>query len=246
MKKALILIILSIFLVGGLFAGGAKEGEKIIVGTSAGFRPFEYREMGKVTGFDIDMMMEIGKILGKEVVIQDMDFDALIEAVSTGTIDVIAAAMTITDERSERVDFTVPYFTADQAVLIRENSNIKINSAAAINNSSYKIGVQTDTTGSFWVQDFAPDATLQQYGKYIECIQDLENQNIDLIVVDKPVAAAYEANRAVKVAYVIKTDEQYGLAVKKGSGLFDSLNSALIDLMKSPTWDELLSKYFGE
>jgi len=246
MKKVLILILITVFVVGSLFAGGKKEGEKIIVGTSAGFRPFEYREKGVVTGFDIDLMTEIGKAIGKEVVVQDMDFDALIEAVSTGTIDVIAAGMTITDERAKRIDFTVPYFTADQAVLVRENTDIKGYSIEDLNNSSMKIGVQTDTTGSFWVQDNAPDATLQQYGKYIECIQDLENQNIDLIVVDKPVASAYEANRPVKVAYVIETNEQYGLGLKKGSDLYESVNGALKELMKSPTWDKLMSKYFGE
>lgn len=250
-RKIFVIAALLLMIAGSAWAAGQKEGaegemkQKLIVGTSAGFRPFEYREMGKVTGFDIDMMYEIGQMLGMEVVIQDMDFDALIEAVSTGTIDVIAAGMTITEERKERVDFTDHYFIADQAVLVRKDSPLKIDAAENINKSSYKIGVQNDTTGAFWVEDNAPEAEIQKYGKYIECIQDLENKNIDMIVVDKPVAAAFEKNRNVKVAYVIKTDEKYGLAVKKGSELLNSINDALKKLMASPKWDELMKKYFG-
>ncbi|MGC9313023.1 MAG: transporter substrate-binding domain-containing protein, partial [Sediminispirochaetaceae bacterium] len=97
MKKLIAFIAMVCVLTGVLFAGGSQEGkEELIVGTSAGFRPFEYREKGEVTGFDIDLMKAIGEELGREIVVRDMDFDALIEAVSTGTIDVIAAGMTIT------------------------------------------------------------------------------------------------------------------------------------------------------
>jgi polar amino acid transport system substrate-binding protein len=245
MKKVIAIIAMACVLSGVLFAGGAQEGaEKLIVGTSAGFRPFEYREKGEVTGFDIDLMKAIGAELGREVVVQDMDFDALIEAVSTGTIDVVAAGMTITDERKERVDFSQAYFVADQAVLVREKSDISLGSAADLNNAKFKIGVQNDTTGAFWVDDNAPNATIKRYGKYIECIQDLENQNLDLIVLDKPVAEAFEKNRPAKMIMVIPTDESYGLAVKKGSELLKDIDKALKKVMSSDTWDELMATYF--
>jgi len=245
MKKVIAIIAMACVLSGVLFAGGAQEGaEKLIVGTSAGFRPFEYREKGEVTGFDIDLMKAIGAELGREVVVQDMDFDALIEAVSTGTIDVVAAGMTITDERKERVDFSQAYFIADQAVLVREKSDISLGSAADLNNAKFKIGVQNDTTGAFWVDDNAPNATIKRYGKYIECIQDLENQNLDLIVLDKPVAEAFEKNRPAKMIMVIPTDESYGLAVKKGSELLKDIDKALKKVMSSDTWDELMATYF--
>ena len=176
---------------------------------------------------------------------KDMDFDALLEAVRTGTVDVIASGMTITDERKERADFTVPYFTANQAALVNKGSGIVLKSVDDINNSAYRVGVQNDTTGSFWVEDNAPDVTLQKYGKYIECIQDLENGNIDIIVVDQPVAEAFAANRPVEIALPIITNEQYGLALKKGSDLYDQVNDALKELMGSPAWDDLLDKFFG-
>lgn len=245
--KKLVLFLLMVSMVSGiLFAGGSQEGqEPLVVGTSAGFRPFEYREMGEVTGFDIDLMKAIGEELGREVVVKDMEFDALIEAVSTGTIDVIAAGMTITDERKQKVDFTEAYFVADQAVLIRNNSNYDIDDPADLNSSDYVIGVQNDTTGMFWVDENASNAEIKKYGKYIETIQDLENKNLDMIVLDKPVAEAFEKNRPTKMILVIPTDESYGLAVKKDSPLLEDLNEALKKVKSSDTWDELISTYFG-
>ena len=245
-KKIIFILLILVVMTGLTFAGGDnEESAKLIVGTSAGFRPFEYREMGEVTGFDIAIMEKIAEKLGMTLEVRDMDFDALIEAVDTGVVDVVAAGMTITEERKERVDFTVHYFIADQSVLIRKDSDIVIGSIDEINNAGSIIGVQNDTTGHYWVLDNLPDATLKEYGKYIECIQDLENLNIDMIVLDKPVAIAYEQNRDVKVAKVIETDEKYGLAIKKESALYESINSALQELMSSPEWDELLTKYFG-
>lgn len=246
MKKLVLFLVMVCLLSGTLFAGGSQEGqEPLVVGTSAGFRPFEYREMGEVTGFDIDLMKAIGEELGREVVVKDMEFDALIEAVSTGTIDVIAAGMTITDERKQKVDFTEAYFVADQAVLIRDNSNYDIDDPADLNNSDYVIGVQNDTTGMFWVDENASNAEIKKYGKYIETIQDLENQNLDMIVLDKPVAEAFEKNRPTKMILVIPTDESYGLAVKKDSPLLEDLNGALQKVKSSDTWDELIKTYFG-
>jgi polar amino acid transport system substrate-binding protein len=245
MKKWIMLVLIVLVAAGTVFAGGQQEEKKeLVVGTSAGFRPFEYREMGEVTGFDIDLMKAIGEELGREVVIRDMDFDALIEAVSTGTIDVIAAGMTITDEREERVDFTDPYFNADQAVLVRDESDFGINSPSDVN-QDWTIGVQNDTTGMIWCEDNAPNATLKKYGKYIETIQDLENENLDMIVLDKPVAEAFAKNRPVKMVQVIPTEEKYGLAVKEGSDLLGPLNDALDTVMDSDTWDQLMADYFG-
>jgi polar amino acid transport system substrate-binding protein len=246
-KKCFLVAVVLLLAAGLAFAGGKPEtGGKLVVGTSAGFPPFEYMEFGKVTGFDIDLMKEIGARLGMEVEVKDMDFDALIEAVSTGTIDVIAAGMTITAERAQRVDFTDPYYIADQSVLVRKDSKIKITADAEINSAEYTIGVQNDTTGGFWVDENAPQAVIKKYGKYIECVQDLDNQNLDMIVVDKPVGETFAKNRDVKVLYTIKTDETYGLAVKKGSELLDPINRELKKLMGSKTWTELINKYFGE
>ncbi len=242
MKKLLIVL----FIVFALFIGACGEDENtLVVGTSAGFRPFEYIEGGKVVGFDIDLIKEIGNKMDMKVKIQDMDFDALISAVKTGTIDVIASGMTITDERKKQVDFSDPYFTANQSVLVRDNFNEPLNSPQDLNKSEYKVGVQNDTTGAFWADDNLEKATIQKYSKYIECIQDLENKNIHMIVLDKPTAEAYAQNRPVKVALSIPTGEQYGFAVKKDSDILSDINKALEEIKGSDTWNKMQQKYFG-
>ena len=98
---------------------GAKNG-KIVMGTSAGFPPFEYlNDKNEVIGVDVDIMAAVAKKLDKELVVENMDFDGLIPALNGGKIDAIAAGMTVTDERKVNVDFSNTYFDASQVVVVR-------------------------------------------------------------------------------------------------------------------------------
>ncbi len=98
---------------------GAKNG-KIVMGTSAGFPPFEYlNDKNEVIGVDVDIMAAVAKKLDKELVVENMDFDGLIPALNGGKIDAIAAGMTVTDERKVNVDFSSTYFDASQVVVVR-------------------------------------------------------------------------------------------------------------------------------
>jgi polar amino acid transport system substrate-binding protein len=241
--KKLVLLLLIIF----AFSLGAcgEDEETLVVGTSAGFRPFEYMEGGEVVGFDIDLMKEIAKKMDMKIKVEDLEFEALIPAVKSGTIDVIASGMTINEKRKEQVDFSEPYFTANQSVLVRENFNEPLNTVEDLNNEEYIVGVQNATTGAFWADANLEETKINKYSKYIECIQDLENKNIHMIILDKPTAEAYEKNRPVKLVMTIETDEQYGFAVKKDSELLDDINKALKEIKNSDTWLQLQQKYFG-
>lgn len=96
-------------------------GGKLVMGTSAGFPPFEYLDdKNQVIGVDVDIMAAVAKKLNKELVVENMDFDGLIPALNSGKIDAIAAGMTVTDERKVNVDFSDPYFDASQVVLVRK------------------------------------------------------------------------------------------------------------------------------
>ncbi len=97
------------------------SADKLIVGTSAGFEPFEYLGAGgEVMGFDIDMAAYIGNALGKEIVVEDMAFDSLIGALNSGKVDVVIAGMTVTEERKQNVDFSDPYFNAGQVIIVKK------------------------------------------------------------------------------------------------------------------------------
>ncbi|MEG1701249.1 MAG: transporter substrate-binding domain-containing protein, partial [Alistipes sp.] len=87
--------------------------EKLYVGTDATeFPPFEYIENGEIKGFDIDLIKEIGKLLNKEVILKNIQFDGLIPALQTGKLDIIIAGMTITPEREKNINFSEPYYTS--------------------------------------------------------------------------------------------------------------------------------------
>ncbi len=219
----------------------------VTVGTSADFPPFEYIENGQFVGFDMDLMREIARIAGFELKFVDMSFDSLIPALRAGQIDVAAAAMTITDERKMVVDFSMPYWTADQSIIVKADLDLTI----TVLFGKYRIGVQTGTTGDLWCTEnlvekgLLPERNLKRYDTFILALSDLLNGNIDAIVLDSPVANRFAATKPVKVVGMIVTGEQYGIAVKKGNKeLLDKINQALKTLIETGKINELIDKYF--
>ncbi len=94
--------------------------ETLVMGTNAQFEPFEYRENNEIVGFDVDMAMQIAKDAGYNLKIEDMEFGGIIAAVQSGKVDMAIAGMTANDERRQNVDFSDPYFTAEQVVVVKE------------------------------------------------------------------------------------------------------------------------------
>ena len=102
----------------------ANDQKAIKVGTEPTFAPFEFQEKDskEFAGFDMDLARAIGKQLGKKVEIQNMGFDALIPALNSGNIDVVAAGMSITDERNKAVTFSDPYYTSGLVVVVTKDN----------------------------------------------------------------------------------------------------------------------------
>lgn len=257
MKTAHIAIILVAAIIVALatlyyyMAGQQKAVERVLrVGTSPDFPPFEYvDEKGNIVGFDIDLIKLLAEKMGySRVEIISMDFGALIPALREGKIDVIASGMTITEERMKVVDFTDPYWEADQAIVVRRDSSFKPKTLEELNGRS--VGVQTGTTGAGYVKNYAKEHNLtinvKEYPSFVLAVQDLVNGRIDAVVVDSPVASMFEKQYPVTVSGIIKTGEQYGFAVRKGDrALLEALNNALRQVKNSPEWSMLLQKYFG-
>lgn len=217
------------------------------VGTEASFPPFEYVEDGQFVGFDIDLIREIGKLKGFDVEVIDISFDSLIPSLTTGNIDIIAAGMTITEERQKVVDFTIPYYSGDQSIIVRRDSDFDI----TVLFGNHKIGVQTGTTGDLWVtehladKNIVPKKNIIRYDTFNFAVRDLVNKNLDAIVLDDPVAERFTKTDPVKIVGIIKTEESYGMAVKKGNKeLLNLLNEGILELQKSGKFDELIEKYF--
>jgi len=255
-KKKISSIILVLAMVIGTIAlsGCTQETEnKIIVGTSADFPPFEYKATNQtIVGFDIDLIKKVLTDQGYTVEVQDIGFDSLIPALQQGKIDVIAAAMTIDDERKLQVDFSNPYYDSNQTVLVKVGGGVNITTIEDLKN--YTVGAQTGSTGWAWVNDTLvatgklSSAKFRSYDLYTDAVADLiiGPSRVGAVVIDTPVAHAFENNGNVKIAFNITTNESYGFAVKKGdTALVNKINTGLTAVMATTYWEELIEKYFA-
>jgi len=249
-----ILLVLAMVIGTVALSGCTQETEnKIIVGTSADFDPFEYKDTnGNIIGFDIDLIKKVLTDQGYTVEVQDIGFDSLIPALQTGKIDIIAAAMTITDERKKEVDFSGPYYDANQAVLVKVGADVNITKIDDLKN--YTVGAQTGSTGWGWINDTLvatgklDKSKFNSYELYTDAVTDLINgpTRVGAIVIDSPVAKAFEKRGNVKIVLNITTNESYGFAVKKGNTeLVNKINTGLTAVMATTYWEGLIEKYFA-
>ena len=157
MKKIIALILAALMLatMTVAFASCGSE-EEIIVHTNAFFAPFEYYEGEEIVGVDVEIMNMVGEKMGKKITFKNVEFSAIIDNVKEGKVcDAGAAGITITDERKEKVDFSVPYYTSVQYVIFSTDKEIAIRGEGESKYIVWEalagmtIGVQTDTTG--WI-----------------------------------------------------------------------------------------------
>ncbi|MCR5626067.1 MAG: basic amino acid ABC transporter substrate-binding protein [Lachnospiraceae bacterium] len=249
-KKIIVALVLSLSVLA-LSACGAKQSasakKDIIVGTNAEFPPFEYiDDSGNPDGFDIALVKAIGEKLGKNVTIQNMEFDSLISSIGTKT-DLVIAGMTVTDERKQSVDFTEPYYTAVQSVIVPVGSAI----ASFDDLKGKKIGVQMGTTADFISSDIE-GAETARYNKSIDAVNDLLNGRLDCVIVDKNPAETFVASHtgeleALEGSNFDFEDESYAMAVAKGDAEFlKQVNDALSELKADGTIDKLTEEYIGD
>ncbi len=217
------------------------------VGTNAEFPPFEYvGDNGEPDGFDIALIKEIGKKLGVEVQVENMEFDALVASIGK-KVDVAIAGMTVTDERKKTVDFSNPYYMAVQYVILPEGSGI----AGAEDLSGKKIGVQLGTTGDFIAEEIE-NAEVSQYNKALDAVNDLINGRLDCVIVDKNPALVFETRFEGQVKAVDGDNfgfepEEYAISLPKGDTvLAEKINAALQEMMEDGTFDALVAEYIEE
>lgn len=237
MKK--IALLLTLVLTSGILSACGQKQEELIMATESGFAPYEYTEDGTtVYGVDVDIANEIAKAMNKKLVIKDMDFDGALLAVQQGKVDFAAAGISVTDERKEKMDFSVEYAVSKQVILVNK-SNTTIKSGDDLK-GNVKIGVQQGTTADYYVQDNLKDADLKQFTKLLQASLDLKNNKLDCIIMDSlPAQELVKSNTDIKILDGELFTDKYAIAVKKGNTeMLNKINEVLNKLIAEGKIDE--------
>lgn len=221
--------------------GLATEGQ-ILVGSDIAFEPFESIVDGEPVGFDIDLMDEIASRIGLEVEYQNTPFDTIFTQLAGGAFDAIISAITITDERDETIDFSDPYFAANQALAVTEGSDIT--GTADLTGDSV-LGVQAATTGADYALENFGDATIQEFPTSVDAFNALAAGQIDAVFIDLPVVGEQVEQGNAVLAEEVDTGELYGIGVQEGNtALADAINGALEEIVADGTYAEIYSTWF--
>lgn len=225
-----------------------QERGRLIVGTSADYPPFaSYTEDFELTGYDIALARLLGERLGVGVEFNDMAFDGLGGALQVGQIDAAIAAISVTDQRRELVDFSNIYFVSEGAALARADSNFTVNRIEDL--AAYRVAVQQGTVYQTWLQESGVDAGLLPADNLLvyiaadEAVNDLHAGLIDVVIADSlPLEIAARQN-GLRIAGHGLNRQRFAVALAKGSTLLSPVNKALFDLQNDGSLAALAHEY---
>lgn len=221
-----------------------------VVGTDAAYAPFESQDdKGEIVGFDIDVVSAIAQKAGFEVKFVNTPWEGIFNTLTQGDRDFLVSAITITEERKQTMDFSEPYFDANQLIAVREDSPVtKFEDLKPL-----KVGVQTGTTGDEVVTKLLGknSTNIKRFESTPLALQELQAGGVDAVVADNGVVAHYVANNTGSKFKMVSDPsfepEQYGLAVRKGNTeLLELLNKGLAEIKADGTYDRIYARYFGE
>ena len=221
---------------------------KLIVGTEAGFAPYEYLVGDKVEGIDMDIAQKIADALGVELEVQNMDFDGALLAVQQGKVDIVAAGVSVSEEREKVMDFSVKYVDSKDVIVINK-ADPKVDASTPEALEGKTVGVQQGNIADLWVSENASPKSVQRYTKFVQAAQDLANGKIDCIVMDE--APAQELVASNDGLAILEGDalfeDSYAIAVKKGNDDMTAAVSAVItELQESGEMDEIIASHSSE
>ena len=240
--KKLIAVLLTVCM---LLASAAALADTLTMGTNAYFPPYEYYENETIVGIDAEIAAAIAEKLGMELVIEDMDFDAIIPAVTTGKIDFGMAGMTVTDERKQSVNFSESYATGIQAVIVKEDSPITSVDDLLADGATYTAAVQEATTGDIYCTGDLGEERVLKFKRGADAVEALKTDKVDCVVIDnEPAKSFVAANEGLKILETEYTVEDYAICVAlENTELLDKINAALAELIEEGKVAEIISKY---
>ncbi|WP_131103681.1 basic amino acid ABC transporter substrate-binding protein [Ornithinimicrobium sufpigmenti] len=224
------------------------EDGKLAICSDAPYPPFEMEDPSSPmgwTGFDMDLMAQVAEGLELEPEVRPSSFEGLQSglALNSGQCDIVASAMTITEDRAQNLDFTDGYYDSLQSLLVAEGSDI----TGIDDLAGRRVGVQQGTTGAAYAEENAPEAELVSFQNDPAMWQAIQAGQVDALLQDLPVNLEHTREGDYTIAEEYSTDEQYGFAVKKGNtGLVDAVNEQLDTMREDGRYEEIYDRYFAE
>ncbi|PFA24247.1 MULTISPECIES: transporter substrate-binding domain-containing protein [Bacillus cereus group] len=226
-----------------------KDKKVLVMGTSADYKPYEYVEASKsdeIIGFDVDIAKYIGKELGYEIKIKDMDFGGLLASLNSGKVDFVMAGMTPTPERKKNADFTDIYFVAKNMIVSKKDSGIQ----SLQDLKDKKVGVQTGSIQEEKAEDFQKQVKFEAQGRdrIPEIVQEIQAGRFDAAILEDTVAKNYlEKMKGLQGIEIPEAPEEVGsaIALPKNSDKTAEFNKVIKKMQENGEMDKLVKKWFG-
>lgn len=222
------------------------QDKELLVATDTAFVPFEFKQDGKYTGFDIELWEAIAQQAGLKYSLRPMDFNGIIPGLQTRNIDAALAGITIRDDRKKVIDFSDPYYESGLALLVNKDNNA-VKTAQDLDGKMVAVKIGTATVD--YLKENVPGAKLKLFPNIDNAFLELATGRVDAVVHDTPnlqYFAKTGGKDRVKVVGSLKSGDFYGIAFPKGSELVPVVNKALKTLQENGQYDAIYEKWFGQ
>jgi polar amino acid transport system substrate-binding protein len=218
-----------------------KTDEAITFGTSADYPPFEYYVDGDVAGFEIDLAKAVAEKLGKKAKFKDMAFSSLLTELQTGSIDAAVSTLNATEERRKSYDFTDSYYSTGVALVYRKESPPSDMSVL----KDVKVACQLGSVPEKWLKANRPEANLVSIDNVTQAVEFIKAEHVEGALLDSIIAIEFcKTNPTLEYKVLDEnSDDGFAMAVKKGSNLRDSINTAVGELDASGELQALKKKW---
>ena len=247
MKKLLILALVALATLG-LAQEFDLDGRTIVVGSDTTYPPFEtVNENGEIVGYDVDVVNAICERINCVPEFETTAWDGIFPALAAGEFDMVASGVTITEERDQVVDFTIPYFEVDQAITVTVGNGDLTLEDFASDDSDLTLGAQTGTTNAATAEQMVGRDRVRLYDDFNSAIQGLINGDVDGVMIDDVTAEAFVQQYAGELVVNIReveSGDKLGFAVPEGDPLVEALNAGIEEIQADGTLDELIAKWF--
>lgn len=254
MKKLVSLLLAGVLMVSLVACAGTDKDEdkkeKLIVGTEAGFAPYEYMKGDEVVGVDMDIAKAIADELGMDLEIKNMDFDGALLAVQNGKVDFVAAGVSVDPERDEVMDFSHEYVSSTEVIVVNKATpavSAAGDELAGTDLDGKIVAVQQGNIADIWVtsKDNCNAKEIKRYTKFAQAAEDLKNNKVDCIVMDElPAKDLVAANEELMILDGVLFEDKYAIAVDEGNTeMLEKINKVIDKLIADGKIDEFISNH---